>query len=70
MKIKTPSTKFGSNLRKIRKSLGLTACELAQRAGITPAAVSQIENGAREPNLTTIVRILSVIPVKFERLIK
>lgn len=61
---------FGKNLRKVRESLGLTQAELAGRAQLTPAAISQIEGGSRDPCLSTICRILEVIPVKFEKLIE
>jgi HTH-type transcriptional regulator, competence development regulator len=61
---------FGKNLKKIRESLGLTAAELARMSDLTPAAISQIENGERDPSLSTILKILKVIPVKFEKLIE
>jgi transcriptional regulator with XRE-family HTH domain len=64
-----PSHSFGKNLREIRKLLGMSASELANRAGVTAAAISQIENGTRDPSLSTIIAILGVLPVKFERLI-
>lgn len=65
-----PPSPFGKNLRKIREQLGLSQSELANRAGITPAALSMIESGSREPGLYTILRILEVIPVKFEKLME
>lgn len=61
---------FGSNLKKMRKSLGMTAAELAERTGLTPAAISQIENDIRDPSLSTIIKILKVIPAKFEKLVE
>lgn len=41
---------------------------LAKASGLTPAAVSQIENGNREPSLSSILAIMSVIPASFEKL--
>jgi transcriptional regulator with XRE-family HTH domain len=61
--------KFGRNLKQIMDTLGMSQRELAENAGLTPAAVSQILAGKREPSLTTICLILRVIPVKFERLV-
>lgn len=61
---------FGKNLRKVRRSLGMTAAELAERAGLTPAAISQIENDKRGVTLASIIKILKVIPVKFEKLVE
>lgn len=49
--------------------LDMTQVELANKTGMTPAAVSQILNNIREPSVSTVVRILMVIPVKFEKLV-
>jgi transcriptional regulator with XRE-family HTH domain len=54
------------NLKKIRSSLGMTQGELARRTKLTPAAISQIESGKRDPSLSSILAILKVIPAKFE----
>lgn len=60
---------FGKHLRHILSTLEMTQSELAANAGLTPAAISQIISGEREPSLRTICLILRVIPVKFERLV-
>ena len=61
---------FGKNLKEVLRVLDMSQLELATRTGLTPAAVSQICNGQREPSLSSIVAILKAVPVKFERLIK
>ena len=61
---------FGTNLKRIRESLGMSQKELADRTNLTPAAVSQIENSLRDPSLSSIIAILKIIPIKFEVLIK
>ena len=61
---------FGRNLKYILDCLYLNQSELAEKSGLTQAAISQIINGQREPALETICKILSVIPVKFERLVQ
>lgn len=61
---------FGKNLSQILDDLGMSQVELARRSGLTPAAVSQIINGEREPSFGTIVKILDVIPIQFEKLLK
>ena len=61
---------FGANLRKILRELDMTQVELANRSGLTPAAVSQILDDKREPTLKTICAILRVIPTTFERLVR
>ncbi len=62
-------TDFGVNLKKLMGQLDMTQVELANKTGMTPAAVSQILNNIREPSVSTVVRILMVIPVKFEKLV-
>ena len=60
---------LGKNLAKIMDDLDMTQAELAKRTGLTPAAVSQILTHGN-PRLKTICKILTVIPVSFERLMK
>lgn len=62
--------KFGSNLKQLLGELGMSQAELASKAGLTPAAVCMFIKGTREPTLSSILKIMSVIPVKFERLIQ
>jgi transcriptional regulator with XRE-family HTH domain len=50
--------------------MGMSQSTLAEKAGITPAAVSQILSGARAPSLDTVIRVMTVIPISFERLMK
>lgn len=61
---------FGANLRKVLRSLDMTQAEFAERAGLTPAAVSQILDGKREPSLGTVCKILAVVPTNFEWLVR
>lgn len=60
---------FGPKLKAIIKMMDISQAELAELTGLTTAAVSQILNGAREPSLQTICKILNHIPIKFERLV-
>ena len=60
---------FGKNLKDILRTLGMSQAELAENAGLTPAAISQIIAGDRDPGLKTICLIMRVLPVKFERLV-
>lgn len=61
---------FGKNLKEVMDALGMSQTELAEKSKLTQAAISQIIGGHREPSLSSIVAILGVIPVKFERLLK
>jgi transcriptional regulator with XRE-family HTH domain len=60
---------FGANLRKVLRSIDMSQAEFAERSGLTPAAVSQILNGQREPTLKTICKILEVLPTNFNWLV-
>lgn len=64
------SKKFSKNLREVIEALGMNQTTLAEKTGLTGAAISQILSGQREPCLSTVVKIMEVIPVKFERLMK
>lgn len=61
---------LGRNLRELLKELDMTQLEFAERTGLTQAAISQIIDGKRQPNLDSILRILAVLPIKFERLFR
>jgi transcriptional regulator with XRE-family HTH domain len=61
--------RFAKNLTEVMGTLGMNGADLARRTGLTPAAISLIMSGKREPTFSTILKILEVIPVKFERLI-
>ena len=62
--------RFGKNLKAIINCLGITQAEVANRSGLTPAAVSQIVNGEREPTLKTINKLIRALGCTFERLVK
>lgn len=61
---------FGERLFKLLKALDMSQSELARRTGLTKPAISQLLSGIRDPSIHTIVRIMRVIPVKFEQLVK
>jgi len=47
--------RLGEGLRRLRRERGLTQRELADLAGVTPAAISQAESGRRGLSLETLV---------------
>jgi len=55
---------LGSELRAIRETRGLTVRDLAERADVSPEAVSAIERGARYPNLRTLEQIAEVLRIR------
>jgi transcriptional regulator with XRE-family HTH domain len=56
------------NIRHFRRDRGYTADELAARARVDLAAVSQIEGGDREPSLSEAWRISAALDVPFSAL--
>lgn len=51
-----------------REALGLKQGQLAELAGVTPSAISQIENGLRVPSIPVLDRIASVLKVSLDYL--
>lgn len=47
-------TALGEALRVARRAKGITQAELAERIGITQAALSRYENDLREPSQETV----------------
>ena len=52
---------FGHRLRHMRKQAGLTLEALGQRVGRPPSYLSQLENGHREPRLSTVSQLASAL---------
>ena len=52
---------FAERLKKTRERQGLKQWELAERSGLTPAAISQLESRQREPTFSTIVRLAAAL---------
>lgn len=48
-------------IRDARKASRLTQAELASRAGVTQATVSNLERGIAAPGLDTILRVLGAL---------
>jgi transcriptional regulator with XRE-family HTH domain len=53
----TPQERFGANLRRSRRDAGLTQEALRDRTGVHMTEISRLENGVKDPQLTTIVRL-------------
>ncbi|HEU4407788.1 MAG TPA: helix-turn-helix transcriptional regulator [Polyangiaceae bacterium] len=48
---------FGAEVRRRRKAAGLTLEKLAEQSNLSPHYLSGIENGRRDPSLSTILAI-------------
>jgi transcriptional regulator with XRE-family HTH domain len=60
----------GDNLKKLRVLNALTQAELAQKAGLTPAAVARIERNEAEPRMTTLRKLAEALGVDPAELVK
>ena len=61
--------KIGDNVRHWRTLRTLTQVELAQRAGISPAALVRIERNQADPHVSTIRKLSDALEVSPEQLI-
>ena len=55
-------------ITETRESQGMNQAELAEKAGVTPAAISQIEKGTRVPTIPVLHRIANVMGVSLDYL--
>lgn len=62
------TNKFGRNLRQLREAAGMTQYELAEKLGITAAAVGLYETGKREPKLLMEEKMADVFGVSLDAL--
>lgn len=68
--VKHSADKFAINLKEALDFLGMSQKEIAEKSGLTEAAISQYIGGQRQPELKAICAIMNVIPIKFERLVR
>lgn len=59
---------IGENLRKLRRINRLSQQELADKAGISRLAYSQIERGEVEAKVSTLTNLAKVLDVKLQDL--
>lgn len=60
---------FATNLRRRAELLGITNSEVARRAGLTDRRYGNYVTGRREPDLSTLVRIATVLSISVDELI-
>lgn len=54
---------IGGRLRAVREGQGMSQRDLAARAGLTSAAISQIEQNKSSPSVASLKRLLDAIPM-------
>jgi transcriptional regulator with XRE-family HTH domain len=55
-------SQFAASLNAAIDAVGLSAAELAVKAGLTESAISLLRSGRREPSYRTLQRLTSVLP--------
>ncbi|MHB0886212.1 MAG: helix-turn-helix domain-containing protein [Bacillota bacterium] len=61
--ILSPVNTLGEKVRMTRETLGLSRKELAERSGISPAMVAQVESGVVQPSLKTVEKLAAALGV-------
>ena len=61
---------IGEKVKYWRKKRDMTQAALAEKLMITPANISQIENGSRSPTLATMELIAKALEVDLEELVR
>lgn len=64
------TAKFGNTLSRLRKKLGMTQTELAERLCVSNKAVSKWENGGGYPEITLLAPLSEVLGVSVDYLLK
>ena len=64
------SIKFHENLKKVRKSKGLTQKALSEKLGVALSTVAMWETGSRQPDYQTLNRIADFFGVSFDELLE
>ena len=60
----------GEDIKRIRESRDMPQVELARRAGVTQAMISQVEKGIRNPSLQVANEIAQVLQCDIEDFLK
>lgn len=67
---KSLEAEIGAEVRRLRKSLGLTVAELASATGISTGMLSKIENGGISPSLATLRALAQSLNVPISQLFR
>jgi transcriptional regulator with XRE-family HTH domain len=62
--------RLGARIEETRKGKGLSADELAEKAGVGRATVIRVEAGAPNPAITTILAIANALGLSGEQLLR
>ena len=62
--------RFGENLKRIRLEKDMSQTDLGEKIGADKGYVSLLENGKKNPTITTVEKIAKALDVSFEDLMK
>ncbi|MCD7855727.1 MAG: helix-turn-helix domain-containing protein [Clostridiales bacterium] len=62
-------TKFGSNIKKLRESRGLSLLDVEKKLGITKGLISRYENNLVDPSLSTAIKFAEFYSVSLDYLV-
>lgn len=57
---------YAASMRRARLEGGLSVRELSEKSGVTPMTIYSVERGARNPSLTTLVRLASALRLSLD----
>lgn len=60
---------IGTHLRQRRNELGLSLRDLAERLGVSPSLISQIERGRANPSVSTLYSLVAALEVSLDDLL-
>lgn len=63
------NNKLSSEIKEIRKFLGISSTELAYRSGLSLTHISHFETGSRLPSLKNLIALAEGLGVSLDRLV-
>ena len=64
------SKKLGQNLKKIREQKGMTQGDICRALNLDRGYVSSVENGKRNPTLSTLKKLADALKIPVDELLK
>ena len=64
------NTVIADNLREIRKGLGISLGEMAEKTGVSKSMIGQIERGESSPTISTLWKIATGLNIPFTTLLQ
>lgn len=65
----SPLQTIATSLQRERRRVGISASELARRAGVSKSTLSQLESGTGNPSVETLWALSTALGIQFSRLV-